>query len=732
DGKWIVYDVHTPPERSAGSELEQEPRFLPNGTPGTFVGSHLLLSDTQGNGVSEICPAKGNCWRASWSPDSSRVAFYSDADGIPQIWMYDLKLKASKKISAAKIKAKLWLGDEAYWCSDGKKVFVPLAPSITRKTEAPSAAVGPKDSGIQIYSSGKESSEPAKSEPVQDYTEFFLSENNATLASIDVASGMVKEIVPSTTEPRPSCLTLSPSGKWIVYLSVYRLNDPASTKAFYDLAIVPAEGGPVHVIAKDLEVNDNDYYTLAYRWRPSHDQLVYYKNARLWWLDLNEKAAEPKQIAAELGDVAPFPILFTRDGNRLIIGTQPVDRKDYSGFWPSSLAIFSLETNTIHRMQFDPSLQYDQVLTSSKNIAWEPAENEFGSIWRNSESGEKSIFRNNLESGKGTTSKKELGHFQSIGAAGQDTMFVAYEDAATPPDIYQINHNLQRQKRISNIEPRFDNVRLGSVERFQTEIKEKDGKKITAQTAVILPTGTKKGDKLPTLVFHYAGLPLSRSADRFLAGSPASVPISVFVTRGYAALLTDLMIGPEGVPGNPAQEMVDLLLPQVNRAAELGYTDINRVGLIGQSYGGYSTAAIITKTNLFRAAVAISGVYDLPGTYAWMLNGLTPHINWSEQGQGRMGTHPWKDLTRYIENSPYYQADKIQTPLLLIHGGNDDTSPVQDAEKMFVALQRLNKTAQLAVYDKEGHTINTWSLEKAVDATQRILDFLARYIPVKS
>jgi dipeptidyl aminopeptidase/acylaminoacyl peptidase len=223
-------------------------------------------------------------------------------------------------------------------------------------------------------------------------------------------------------------------------------------------------------------------------------------------------------------------------------------------------------------------------------------------------------------------------------------------------------------------------------------------------------------------------LPLSRDADRFLAGSPASVPISVFVTRGYAALLTDLVIGPEGTAGDPLDNMVDVLLPQIYHASELGYIDIKRVALIGQSYGGYSTAGILTKTNLFRAAVAIAGLYDLAGDYAWMSHGITPFMNWSESGQGRMGTHPWGDLQRYIANSPYYRADKINTPLLLIHGSNDDGSPVEGAEKMFIALKRLNKTAQLAIYEKEGHTVDNWSLAKAVDATERILKFLNTYL----
>jgi dipeptidyl aminopeptidase/acylaminoacyl peptidase len=93
-----------------------------------------------------------------------------------------------------------------------------------------------------------------------------------------------------------------------------------------------------------------------------------------------------------------------------------------------------------------------------------------------------------------------------------------------------------------------------------------------------------------------------------------------------------------------------------------------------------------------------------------------------------MGTHPWADLKRYLANSPYYQADKIHTPLLLVHGKIDKTCPVEGAERMFNALKRLDRRAELAVYDGEGHVPGTWSLVNAVDATKRMLDFLDKHM----
>ncbi|MHB1328691.1 MAG: alpha/beta hydrolase family protein, partial [Gemmatimonadales bacterium] len=208
----------------------------------------------------------------------------------------------------------------------------------------------------------------------------------------------------------------------------------------------------------------------------------------------------------------------------------------------------------------------------------------------------------------------------------------------------------------------------------------------------------------------------------------------LLTSRGFAIVLANLKLGPNREPGNPMQELVDVLLPQVYRAAELGYVDVNRLAIGGQSYGGYGTAAIVSRTNLFRAAVAVSGIYDLPGIYGHVLkDGSSFFVGWLEGGQARMGTHPWANVRRYLDNSPYYQADKIFTPILLVHG--DEDMAYHDAQKLFSALRRLDRPAQFASYAGQGHVIWEWKRSSAVDASRRIVDFLRRHLgtpPVQS
>jgi dipeptidyl aminopeptidase/acylaminoacyl peptidase len=93
-----------------------------------------------------------------------------------------------------------------------------------------------------------------------------------------------------------------------------------------------------------------------------------------------------------------------------------------------------------------------------------------------------------------------------------------------------------------------------------------------------------------------------------------------------------------------------------------------------------------------------------------------------------MGTHPWENMFRYLENSPYYLAKDIYTPLLLIHGEKDITCEVQEAQKMFTALKRLGKKVNLAIYKKEGHVINNWNHSNAIDAVKRIIAFYDHHL----
>src|SRR5262249_45236225 len=144
----------------------------------------------------------------------------------------------------------------------------------------------------------------------------------------------------------------------------------------------------------------------------------------------------------------------------------------------------------------------------------------------------------------------------------------------------------------------------------------------------------------------------------------------------------------------------------------LNVADASRVAVMGASMGGYATLGLVALTNRFKAAIAISGLVDLVSLYGTfeVPDEQAPHERLDreaglESGWGRMGTPPWKDVTRYIRNSPLFYVERMNTPVLLIQGDTDSAVPIQQGEELFSALYRQGKRARFVRYFGEGHVV---------------------------
>jgi dipeptidyl aminopeptidase/acylaminoacyl peptidase len=395
----------------------------------------------------------------------------------------------------------------------------------------------------------------------------------------------------------------------------------------------------------------------------------------------------------------------------------------------SALGLIRLDGGTPRRFALADGFDSGRIIRRDSVSLWQPVPNTATLLTADGDGTRTLIRRLELIGGGWTTMRSEPAtvDFQGMPRDGSSLIGVV-QSYAQPPDIYHFGTDFSTRGRIGLIEPRLVGREFGPVETFQTVVPLHDGGLKSVRTAVFLPPGAKRGDRLPAVVSVYGGSDLSREIREYGGGHVCTVPTPVFTTRGFAVILVAAPMGPNGRPGQPVEELRDVVLPQVYRAAELGYIDLNRVAVAGQSYGGYCAAALISSTNLFRAAITVSGIYDLASMYAAFRPGDDFGVWWSEKGQGRMGQPPWSDLRRYVDNSPFFRADRIHTPILIIHGRADDACPVDDAERMFGALKRLNRTAELAVYENEGHVVYEWEKKQAIDAAQRMLDFLRRHI----
>ncbi len=252
-----------------------------------------------------------------------------------------------------------------------------------------------------------------------------------------------------------------------------------------------------------------------------------------------------------------------------------------------------------------------------------------------------------------------------------------------------------------------------------------DGRKLTGW--LVLPPRFDPSMRWPLITYVYGGVTYSGDWD-----PPLFDDHKLLAAHGYVVLLPSIPILP---PGDPYPEMSKGVLPAVDKAIEMGVADPDRLGLMGHSYGGYTVYCLVTQTNRFRTAVASAGVCDLVSLYGQFtalmrhsespLEGSIENLTWVEKSQGRMGVPFWKDAPRYVRNSPIMHVDRVETPLLILHGDMDFV-PIQQAEEFFTSLHRRGKRARFVRYWGEGHNIGSPPGNPAnfVDQWERIYSWL--------
>ncbi|WP_411833874.1 prolyl oligopeptidase family serine peptidase [Pseudoxanthomonas mexicana] len=733
DGGRVAYVVVTPPDVRL-----QSVRFLPNGTPVDAIGARIHVSgDGEPSGSTLICGGRGNQWNPSWSPDGRRLGFYSDEHGRPELWIQELGDGTCRRTEAAVIRASMFTGYQPRWSPDGRTVYVPLRPDpplemsdAINPMAFATADVGGKEDGsapARVFRSGSEARDGEGATGSVDLGPFILSNYNASLVAVDAGTGKVRMRVDARTEPRPTTLKVSPSGRWLSYASLPASNPSAPLRS---LAFVPAAGGKPSVLVEGL-VSANNSMELDYRWQPGQDRLVYLHGKAMWRVDFGQDGpGSPRRLAETLGEPLASVLYFTRDGRSLVVGIEPQGKgRDRV---PGALAVVPVDGGEPMRLALPDTArwQFLGLVLANEDVIWQPDPRHLTVQLRDRVTGHEALYRIALDTGQARQVDVGLHRLRHFGSGGDHRQLHAvYEDLAKPPDLYRYGANLGRARRVSMIEPRAQGLASARVEVVENLVPLHDGRLQKVRTTLLLPQGAKAGDRLPAVVMVYSGSDLSTSATQYGGGVGNTVPNQVFTSRGFAVVMADIRLSEMGEPAHPAQDITDALLPQVYALANAGYIDIGRLAVSGQSYGGYSTAAVVSTTNLFRAAIPVNGTFDLAGFYGGMDGrGSSFMTHWAEKGQGRMGEPPWENIQRYITNSPYYRIDRIHTPMLIIAGEKDNAVGFEESKRLFVGLRRMNRPAQLAIYPGEGHVISEWSVAHAADASRRMVEFLRRHL----
>jgi dipeptidyl aminopeptidase/acylaminoacyl peptidase len=275
-------------------------------------------------------------------------------------------------------------------------------------------------------------------------------------------------------------------------------------------------------------------------------------------------------------------------------------------------------------------------------------------------------------------------------------VYVLTEQSFTQfPDLLVTDGTFKDLKKVSDANPQQAQMLWGTDEMVSFE--NVDG--VPLKGILYKPANFDSTKKYPMIVYLYEKL--SQNINHFVDPKPMdSINISYYVSNGYLVFTPDIVYQ----TGYPGQSALKCVMAGVNAVTAKGFVDEKNIGIQGHSWGGYQIAYMVTQTNRFKAAEDGAPVANMISAYDGIRWGPgRPRQFQYEHTQSRIGGTPWEYPLRFIENSPIFMADKIQTPLLIIANDADDAVPWYQGIEFFLALRRLGKEAYMFTYNGEPH-----------------------------
>lgn len=282
--------------------------------------------------------------------------------------------------------------------------------------------------------------------------------------------------------------------------------------------------------------------------------------------------------------------------------------------------------------------------------------------------------------------------------AKDSNRFVYTKESYTQsPDLY-VNTDWQQELRLSAVNPQQQQYNWGTAELFHW--KAFNGKQATG--IVYKPEDFNPKKKYPVICYFYEKL--SDGLFQYIPPAPTAsrLNISFFVSRGYLVFVPDI----EYTIGHPGKSAFNYIVSGATALVKKGWADASRMGLQGQSWGGYQAAYVITQTRMFKAAWAGAPVSNMTSAYGGIRwgTGMSRAFQY-EKTQSRIGATLWQNPQLYIENSPLFHLPKVRTPLVIMHNDNDGAVPWYQGIELFSGLRRLGKPVWLLNYNGEEHNL---------------------------
>jgi len=282
------------------------------------------------------------------------------------------------------------------------------------------------------------------------------------------------------------------------------------------------------------------------------------------------------------------------------------------------------------------------------------------------------------------------------------------------PDLWT-GPSLASTTKISNANPQDSEYPRGTAELVSW--LNADGKPLRG--LLYKPEGFDASRQYPMVVYYYEKLSDGLHNYQAPSGRNTVNPL-VYNSLGYLVFMPDIVY----TDGEPGPSAAKAIIPGVQSLIQKGFVDPKRIGITGQSWGGYQTAYLITVSNMFAAAVPNATVVNMTSAYGGIrwASGMARAFQY-EHTQSRIGGSLWQYPERFIENSPLFRLDKVTTPVLFMANDNDGAVPWYQGIEFWVAMRRLQKEAYMVVYNGDEHNPTKRANQKDID--RKMQEFFA-------
>lgn len=679
DGERIVVTART---RRGRLDTDHE-RF---GDP-TYVAPSLISAmviDTRSGERTWLHEEPAQVSDFAWSADGARLAYFFYDGSAFHLQIFEVEDGTTREVVPRTDKA-IASSSPLVWSPDGETLLLALRPSGWEE-RAREAFYAMTDAPVIVQDSRNDFLAWDRVRNIGD-------EQITVLVTVD--DGSVRELLDDVA---PRDLGFSPDGARITYSTAVPTKTTYTRRdgTDYGLYSLALDGGEPDELIEPSEERLNGL------WNEARDAYAYADEGAVFVRSIGDE--EPQDVTEGLrvlaGDTAEVDFSVERwsaDGRDLLLTS--------SDAWHT----LHLDTNDLQTVF---TLEEDEDDRPERDIEqWSEDERYLYVSYSASDHWERGLQRLDLASGEVRDIMLDANVYDGwrITDDGR-TIVYTMSDGDHPDDVWVTGAGFSAPTRLTHLNPQLDDVALAHTE--LVEYLDVDGNALYG--ILYYPIDYDPGRAYPLVVEVY---------EQFFDNG-YNENMNLITAQGWFGLRPSVKFE-EGYPGEAWLKAVP---NAVNELIGRGLVDEDRVGVYGQSYGGYATNLLITQTDRFAAAANISGKVDIISFLGDSPKITTRNYAAAEVGQDRIGATLWEQPQKYIQTSAVMFADRIDTPLLMLSGEDDWNVPATNQREMYYALRRLGKEVVWVHYTAGGHGAGRASTEADFhDHWQRMFDWFAEH-----